>query len=163
MGLLTKLFGVPTYRWFTIVEKDEDLPKLYDNPFLQPFDVVYCKESSIYYGYRENLVYDENYNPTGEMEKGFEILSKGDQNRETINFFHKLNIGDTFTLKDKEEKEHTYTILNITYSLLVKDVSYTFVDNEKKDEPITQLVTVIDAKLSSEKPMQSLIFENEFK
>ena len=163
MDFLTSLFNIPTYRWFAEVDKEEELPTLYENPFLQPTDVIYCKENNSYYAYVERILYDEDYNPTGEMEKGFELLSKEDQHRETINFFHKLNIGDTFTLKDKEEKEHSCKVINITYSLLLKDASYTFVMDDNKEIPYTQLVSQIDAKLVEGKPMQLLIFDKDIK
>ena len=165
MSLLTSLFGVPTYRWFNTVENREELEKLISNPFLRPYDLIYCKEDKTYYSYEEKVVPDDDYGDSEYQSKGtigFFPISKGDQNRETVQIFHKLNIGDTFILKDREEKDHTCTIIDITYSLLLKDLSYTFIMDDKKETPYTQLVAQIDAKLIEGRPMQSLIFEGDF-
>ena len=164
MSLLTSLFGVPTYRWFNTVDKVEELKELMSNPFLKPYDIIYCKEDKTYYSYEERIIPDDEFDSEYQSGTliGFYPLSVGEQNRETVQFFHKLNIGDTFNITDKDGTEHKCTIINITYSLLLKDLSYTFVMEDKKEVPYTQLVAQVDAKLLEGRAMQSLIFENDF-
>lgn len=164
MSLLTSLFGVPTYRWFNTVENKEELEKLASNPFLKSYDIIYCKEDKTYYSYEERIIPDDEFDSKYQSGTliGFYPLSVGEQNRETVQFFHKLNIGDTFDFTDKDGIEHKCTIINITYSLLLKDLSYTFIMDDKKEIPYTQLVAQVDAKLIGGRSMQSLIFENDF-
>ena len=126
------------YRWFTSVETEKELNSLISNTYINPLDIVYCREVEKYYVYTP---YDT-----------WEVLSAGNQHFTKFEIFHLLNIGDTVKLGGNEFK-----VVDISFTLKSSDAFYDLMD--VRTEQISKvLVSVVDGQLIEEGiPMQSLL------
>lgn len=153
--MLEELFGFITYRYFCDIDTKEELCNLYENPFINPMDFVFCKEDNNYYVYEALNNYDD-YGEIVSVEHRFRLISRGDQHRTNAMFFHRLNIGDTINLKD----DKVGTIVDIKYSVLLKDITYVI---KFDDSSTTEILSIyIDGNSDKEyPPIQSLILKSD--
>lgn len=137
---------VPIYhRWFGEVQTKEELDSLLNNEFIQPLDIVYCEENQTYY--RLN------------MEDMFELLSNGNQNRTKVAFFHKFNIGDIISVKEKQ-----YIITDIVWELSKLDATYCIKENNVDNSQIIRIpVSYLDSGYIKDGiSMQAVLFDKDF-
>lgn len=153
--MLEELFGFITYRYFCDIDTKEELSNLYENPFIKPMDFVFCKEDNNYYVYETLNNYDY-YGKIVSVEHRFRLISRGNQNRTNITFFHRHNVGDTITLKDGKSG----TIVDVKYSVFLKDVTYVI---RFEDNSTTEILSIyIDGASDKEyPPIQSLILKSD--
>ena len=144
LDLMTPI--VPQYKYFNSISKESELEEMSHNPWIKINDIIYCEENQSYYAF--NTIFDEN----GEAYNTFTVVSEGDQNLEQCTFFHAFNIKDKVKLSNDKEG----TIVDIRYSLTLKDAVYVIVFEDKTKSEIP--ASMMDGqKIKKYLPMSALL------